>query len=120
MALPKPAMGRVCRDQREHRAGRVRSTLGSFPDAEKQGVKDAGTPNMGGAIATAGGVVFIGATLDAKFRAFDAKTGKVLWEANVDARPFDPVDLYRWRRTPICRVTGRWWWILCKGQRAIP
>lgn len=62
-----------------------RVPLGSFPEAEKQGLKNAGTPNMGGAIATAGGVVFIGATLDAKFRAFDAKTGKVLWEANVDA-----------------------------------
>jgi glucose dehydrogenase len=62
-----------------------RVPLGSFPDAEKQGVKNAGTPNMGGAIATAGGVVFIGATLDAKFRAFDAKTGKVLWETSVDA-----------------------------------
>lgn len=62
-----------------------RVPLGSFPDAEKQGVKNAGTPNMGGAIATAGGVVFIGATLDAKFRAFDAKTGKVLWETTVDA-----------------------------------
>jgi len=62
-----------------------RVPLGSFPEAEKQGLKDAGTPNMGGAIATAGGLVFIGATLDSKFRAFDAKTGKVLWEANVDA-----------------------------------
>lgn len=62
-----------------------RVPLGSFPDAEKQGLKNAGTPNMGGAMATAGGLVFIGATLDAKFRAFDAKTGTVLWEANVDA-----------------------------------
>jgi len=66
-----------------HVAWRV--PLGSFPEAEKQGLKNAGTPNMGGAIATAGGVVFIGATLDAKFRAFDAKTGKVLWETSVDA-----------------------------------
>ena len=62
-----------------------RVPLGSFPDAEKQGLKNAGTQNMGGAIATAGGLVFIGATLDARFRAFDAKTGKVLWETNVDA-----------------------------------
>ena len=34
---------------------------------------------MGGSIATAGGVVFIGATNDKRFRAFDAKTGKELW-----------------------------------------
>jgi glucose dehydrogenase len=62
-----------------------RVPLGSFPDAEKQGLKNAGTPNMGGAMATAGGLVFIGATLDAQFRAFDAKTGQVLWQTNVDA-----------------------------------
>jgi quinoprotein glucose dehydrogenase len=62
-----------------------RVPLGSFAEAEKQGLKDAGTPNMGGAMATAGGLVFIGATIDSKFRAFEAKTGKVLWEANVDA-----------------------------------
>lgn len=61
-----------------------RVPLGSFPEAEKQGVKNAGTPNMGGAIATAGGLVFIGATIDGMFRAFDAKTGKVLWQASVD------------------------------------
>jgi glucose dehydrogenase len=62
-----------------------RVPLGSFADAEAKGVKNAGTPNMGGAIATAGGLVFIGATVDGRFRAFESKTGKVLWEANVDA-----------------------------------
>lgn len=62
-----------------------RVPLGNFPEAEKQGIKNAGTPNMGGAIATAGGLVFIGATVDGMFRAFDSRTGKVLWEANVDA-----------------------------------
>src|SRR5262249_25270151 len=59
--------------------------LGSFPELEAKGVKGAGTPNMGGAIATAGGLVFIGATVDGKFRAFESKTGKLLWEAGVDA-----------------------------------
>jgi quinoprotein glucose dehydrogenase len=59
--------------------------LGSFPEAEARGVRNAGTPNMGGAIATAGGLVFIGATVDGRFRAFDSRNGKVLWEANVDA-----------------------------------
>jgi len=38
-----------------------------------------GRPGNGGTIATAGGLVFIGATDDARFRAFDAKTGKELW-----------------------------------------
>lgn len=38
-----------------------------------------GRPNVGGAISTASGLVFIGATDDARFRAFDAATGAELW-----------------------------------------
>ena len=41
--------------------------------------------NLGGSIATAGGVVFIGATNDARFRAFESRSGKVLWEATLEA-----------------------------------
>ena len=44
--------------------------------ADKQ---NTGRPLNGGPIATAGGLVFIGATDDARFRAFDAKSGKELW-----------------------------------------
>jgi quinoprotein glucose dehydrogenase len=44
--------------------------------AEKQ---KTGRPGNGGTIATAGGLVFVGATDDARFRAFDAKTGQELW-----------------------------------------
>jgi quinoprotein glucose dehydrogenase len=44
-----------------------------------------GSPNLGGAIATAGGVVFIAATLDRAFRAFDAATGRELWRADLPA-----------------------------------
>ena len=40
---------------------------------------------MGGPIATAGGVTFIGATDDSRFRAFDSRTGKELWTAKLDA-----------------------------------
>jgi quinoprotein glucose dehydrogenase len=39
-----------------------------------------GTPTAGGPIATAGGVVFIGATMDERLRAFDTDTGRQLWE----------------------------------------
>ena len=59
--------------------------LGSYDEMEARGVKNAGTPNLGGSIATAGGLVFIGATLDSKFRAFDAATGKELWTTKLDA-----------------------------------
>ena len=44
-----------------------------------------GSPNLGGAIVTAGGLVFIGATLDQRFRAFDVETGRELWSAALPA-----------------------------------
>ena len=44
------------------------------PDKQKTG-----RPGNGGTIATAGGLVFVGATDDARFRGFDAKTGQELW-----------------------------------------
>jgi quinoprotein glucose dehydrogenase len=62
-----------------------RVPLGRFEALEKLGIHDAGTPNIGGSIATAGGLVFIGATLDNKFRAFDAKSGRELWSTDVGA-----------------------------------
>jgi quinoprotein glucose dehydrogenase len=45
----------------------------------------AGTPNLGGPIVTAGGVVFIAATLDAYLRAFDIDTGVELWKGKLPA-----------------------------------
>jgi len=50
------------------------------PDKQKTG-----RPGNGGTIATAGGMVFIGATDDNRFRAFDAKTGKELWVVKLGA-----------------------------------
>ena len=44
-----------------------------------------GRPGNGGSIATAGGLVFVGATDDNRFRAFDAKTGKELWTVKLGA-----------------------------------
>jgi quinoprotein glucose dehydrogenase len=56
-----------------------RVPLGSYEDLDARGVPPTGTLNRGGPIATAGGLVFIAASQDARFRAFDARTGKVLW-----------------------------------------
>jgi len=44
-----------------------------------------GLPNLGGGIVTAGGLVFIGATFDPVFRAFDIETGKQLWQGALPA-----------------------------------
>ena len=46
---------------------------------------DTGTPNLGGSIVTAGGLVFIGASTDSRFRAFDSRTGKQLWVTELAA-----------------------------------
>jgi quinoprotein glucose dehydrogenase len=60
-----------------------RVPLGSFEELDALGVPATGTLNRGGPIATAGGLVFIAASQDARFRAFDARTGKVLWAADL-------------------------------------
>jgi glucose dehydrogenase len=62
-----------------------RSVLGRVEALETIGIHDAGAPNIGGSIATAGGVVWVGATNDSRFRAFDSKTGKLLWETVLEA-----------------------------------
>lgn len=55
--------------------------LGEYPELAAKGMKNTGTEMYGGPIVTAGGVVFIGATVyDRKFRAFDAHNGSLLWE----------------------------------------
>jgi len=54
-------------------------------DALPEGKRNTGRVNFfGGPIVTAGGLVFIGATDDQRFRAFDARTGKELWAARLD------------------------------------
>ena len=59
--------------------------LGIAEELEARGVRDTGTQNLGGSVVTAGGLVFIAATTDRHFRAFDAATGKELWAANLEA-----------------------------------
>jgi glucose dehydrogenase len=59
--------------------------LGVIEELEAKGIHNTGTMNMGGSVATAGGLVFIGATNDRRFRAFEGKTGKVLWETKLEA-----------------------------------
>jgi quinoprotein glucose dehydrogenase len=48
------------------------------------GKQNVGSPGFGGPMVTAGGLVFIGATRDRRFRAFDSKTGKELWSVRLD------------------------------------
>jgi quinoprotein glucose dehydrogenase len=58
--------------------------LGEYPELAAGGLKDTGSENYGGPIVTAGGLVFIAATnYDKKVRAFDKKTGKLVWETTL-------------------------------------
>lgn len=58
--------------------------LGEYPKLAAQGMKDTGSENYGGPVVTAGGLVFIGATVfDHKIRAFNKRTGKLLWDATL-------------------------------------
>lgn len=61
---------------------------GEYPELTEQGIPKTGTPSHGGSIATAGKLVFMAGTFDKKLRAFDAETGEVLWEAQLDAGGF--------------------------------
>ena len=58
--------------------------LGAFEELEAKGIKT-GTPSLGGSITTAGDLVFIGATIDGRIRAFDARNGRELWSEKLEA-----------------------------------
>jgi outer membrane protein assembly factor BamB len=61
-----------------------RTTLG-VTDSLPAGKQNTGRPGLGGAIVTASGLTFIGATDDARFRAFDTRTGNLLWAVKLPA-----------------------------------
>jgi quinoprotein glucose dehydrogenase len=56
-----------------------------------------GTPNFGGPLATASGLVFLGATLDDYLRSFDAATGKELWRGRLPAGGQATPMTYVWK-----------------------
>lgn len=54
-------------------------------DSLPEGLQATGRPNIGGSITTASGLTFIGATDDGRFRAFETRTGEMLWETRMEA-----------------------------------
>jgi quinoprotein glucose dehydrogenase len=61
-----------------------KQVIGDYPELLAKGIH-AGSENFGAPVVTAGGVVFIAATRDDKIRAFDKRTGKLLWQADLPA-----------------------------------
>ncbi|MFL6215982.1 MAG: PQQ-binding-like beta-propeller repeat protein [Blastocatellia bacterium] len=71
--------------------------LGEYAELTKRGIPITGTENYGGPIVTAGGLIFIGATKDEKFRAFDKQSGKLLWETQLPAGGYATPSTYEVR-----------------------
>jgi quinoprotein glucose dehydrogenase len=68
--------------------------LGEYPALVKKGIRQTGSLNFGGAVATAGGIIFIAATADEKIRAFEKHSGKVLWEHQLPAGGYATPSVY--------------------------
>jgi glucose dehydrogenase len=60
-----------------------RVPLGEYKELTARGIPKTGAPNAGGSIATAGGLLFVGATTDRTFRAFDSRTGAEIWSVEL-------------------------------------
>lgn len=81
--------------------------LGEYPELVARGIRNTGTMNYGGAVATAGGVIFIAATADEKFRAFEKHSGRVLWEHQLPAGGYATPSVYM--------VDGRQYVVIAAG-----
>jgi quinoprotein glucose dehydrogenase len=65
-----------------------RIPFGRVESLEKIGVMNTGSYNIGGSVATVSGLLFIGATDDQRFHAYESKTGKLLWETKLPANGY--------------------------------
>lgn len=81
--------------------------LGEFEELTKRGIPQTGTENYGGPAVTAGGLLFIAATQDEKFRAFDKHTGEILWETQLPAGGYATPSIYE--------VNGRQYVVIAAG-----
>lgn len=81
--------------------------LGEYPQLVAKGIRNTGSLNFGGAVATAGGVVFVAATADEKIRAFEKHTGRVLWEHRLPAGGYATPSIYM--------IDGRQYLVIAAG-----
>ena len=71
-----------------------RVPLGEYPQLVARGIRNTGSLNFGGAVAAAGGLIFVAATADEKIRAFEKATGRVLWEYQLPAGGYATPSVY--------------------------
>jgi quinoprotein glucose dehydrogenase len=86
--------------------------LGTYLALEAKGVPPTGTFNIGGPLVTAGGLVFIGASMDERFHAYDKTTGKLIWEFQMDAGGYATPATYE--------IRGRQYVIIAAGGGGKP
>lgn len=85
--------------------------LGEFEELKKKGIAATGRENFGGTAVTAGGLLFVGASADGKFRAIHKRTGKILWETNLPAAGMATPAVYS--------VNGRQYVVIaCGGSKS--
>ncbi len=86
--------------------------LGTYPRLEAKGIAPTGTFNIGGPVVTAGGLVFIGATMDERMHAYDKDTGALLWEFQMDAGGYATPSTYE--------IDGRQYVVIAAGGGGKP
>jgi len=72
-----------------------RVPLGEYPELTARGLAITGTENYGGPVVTAGGLLFIAATRDERFRAFDKATGQLLWQTKLPFAGYATPSVYQ-------------------------
>jgi len=69
-------------------------TFGEYPELTAKGIPQTGSESYGGPVVTASGLLFIAGTRDRKFRAYEKKTGELLWETMLPAAAFATPSTY--------------------------
>ena len=81
--------------------------LGEYPQLVAKGIRNTGSMNFGGAVATAGGLIFVAATADENIRAFEKHSGRLLWEHQLPAAGYATPSVYM--------VDGRQYVVIAAG-----
>jgi len=105
----KPPWGRVVAVDLRARKVLWERPLGTLEEELPWLPLNIGMPVLGGAVTTASGLTFIGASADARFRALDSATGKVLWDAKLPAGGQATPSIYA--------VKGRQFIVIAAGGR---
>ena len=68
--------------------------FGEYPELAEKGIKGTGAESYGGPVITAGGLLIIAGTKDRKFRAYNKRTGQLIWETHLPAAGFATPSTY--------------------------